>query len=89
MSFSIDLWNGFNSIKDRYNSIRREFRSFSTFLSKYNTCENQHCKNLDNLYNEFKEQNTQNKTDFELARINLIDMINFESQSKKNFFRGC
>ena len=85
MSFSIDLWNGFNSIKDRYNSIRREFRSFSTFLSKYNTCETQHCKNLDNLYNEFKELNAQNKTDFELARINLIDMINFESQSKKTF----
>ena len=85
MSFSIDLWNGFNSIKDRYNSIRKELRSFSTFLSKYNTCETQHCKNLDNLYNEFKEQNVQNKTDFELARINLIDMINFESQKKKIF----
>ena len=85
MSFSIDLWNGFNAIKDKYNSIRRDFRSFSNFLTRYNTYETQHCKNLDSLYNEFKEQSVQKKSDFELARINLIEMINFESQYKKNF----
>ena len=85
MSFSIDLWNGFNIIKDKYSSIRREYRSFSNFLTKYNTYETQHCKNLDSLYNEFKEQNIKNKTDFELARINLVEMIAFESQFKKAF----
>ena len=88
MSFSIDLWNGSNIIKDNYINIRREFRSFSNFLSKYNTYENQHCKNLDYLYNEFKEQNKQINSEFERARINLIDMINYESQIRKKFLEN-
>ena len=88
MSFSIDLWNGSNIIKDKYTNLRREFRSFANFLSKYNTYESQHCKNLDYLYNEFKEQNKQIDSEFERARINLIDMINYESQIRKKFLEN-
>ena len=83
MSFCIDLWNGINIIKDKYALIRREFRSFVNFLTKYNTFETQHCKNLDILYNEFKEKNNQADSKFELARIHAINMINYESQNRK------
>ena len=85
MSFSIDLWNGANIIKDKYLSIRRQFRLFANFITKYNTYEIQHCKNLDSLYNEFREKNTKPESDFEKARINLIETINFESQTRKVF----
>ena len=86
MSFCIDLWNGVNIIKDKYTNMRRELRSFANFLTKYNTYELQHCKNLDSLFNEFKEQKTQkNITNFDKARNNLVEMINYESQTKKTF----
>ena len=88
MSFCIDLWNGINIIKDKYALIRREFRSFVNFLTKYNTFETQHCKNLDILYNEFKEKNNQTDSKFELARIHAINMINYESQNRKNFIEN-
>ena len=87
MSFSIDLWNGSNKIKNSYNNLRQKYRSFNNFLVKYNTIESQHCKNLDNLYNEFKESE-ENKSNFDLARINIIEMINYESQLKKNFIEN-
>ena len=88
MSFGIDLWNGANIIKDRYATIRREFRSFVNFFSKYSLFESQHCKNLDILYNEFKEKNNQTGSNFELARIHAINMINSESQNRKNFIEN-
>ena len=65
MSFSIDLWNGVDIIREKYTTIRREFRSFVNFLIKYNTIEIQHCKNLDILYNEFKEKNNKTESIFE------------------------
>ena len=88
MSFGIDLWNGANIIKDKYATIRREFRSFVNFLTKYSTFESQHCKNLDILYNEFKEKNNQTDSNFELARIHAINMIYSESQNRKNFIEN-
>ena len=87
MSFSIDLWNGSNIIKNKYNNLRQKYRSFNNFLIKYNTVESQHCKNLDYLYNEFKEQNKKNSY-FESARINIIENINYESELKKNFIEN-
>ena len=87
MSFSIDLWNGSNIIKTKYNNLRQKYRSFNNFLIKYNTVESQHCKNLDYLYNEFKEQNKKNSY-FESARINIIENINYESELKKNFIEN-
>ena len=87
MSFSIDLWNGSNIIKTKYNNLRQKYRSFNNFLIKYNAVESQHCRNLDYLYNEFKEQNKKNSY-FESARINIIENINYESELKKNFIEN-
>ena len=88
MSFSIDLWNGVDIIREKYTTIRREFRSFVNFLIKYNTIEIQHCKNLDILYNEFKEKNNQTESIFESARISAINMIDIESQTRKIFIEN-
>ena len=88
MSFSIDLWNGGDIIREKYTTIRREFRSFVNFLIKYNTIEIQHCKNLDILYNEFKEKNNKTESIFELARISAINMIDIESQTRKIFIEN-
>ena len=88
MSFSIDLWNGVDIIREKYTTIRREFRSFVNFLIKYNTIEIQHCKNLDILYNEFKEKNNKTESIFELARISAINMIDIESQTRKIFIEN-
>ena len=88
MSFSIDLWNGVDIIREKYTTIRREFRSFVNFLIKYNTIEIQHYKNLDILYNEFKEKNNQTESIFELARISAINMIDIESQTRKIFIEN-
>ena len=88
MSFSIDLWNGVDIIREKYTTIRREFRSFVNFLIKYNTIEIQHCKNLDILYNEFKEKNNKTESIFESARISAINMIDIESQTRKIFIEN-
>ena len=55
MSFSVDLWNGIDKIKNQFNSTQRKLKTFSKLLTSYITIETTYYKSLENLYKEFKE----------------------------------
>ena len=84
MSFRVDLWDGFDIIKDKITTTHKQIKSFSKLLIAYVSIEKEHCKNLDYIYKEFKEIGNM---DFpiENSRINIIDMLDFESKERKEF----
>ena len=55
MSFSVDLWNGIDKIKNQFNSTQRKLKTFSKLLTSYITIETNYYKGLENLYKEYKE----------------------------------
>ena len=57
MSFSVDLWNGFDAIKSQIFSAQRKLKSIVKIISSYQTIEATYNKSLENLYKEFKEIN--------------------------------
>ena len=74
MSFSIDLWNGLNIIKERfvftYNKVQLLYNIFNSFINM----EKDYTKNLDILYKDHKDHI---KEEFLLdtAFIQLLEMI--------------
>ncbi len=84
MSFSVDLWNGFDAIKKKIYSTNKQIKNFHKFLTNYITYEKQHCTNLDQLYREFKDD-TDLDYPLEKSRFNIVNMIDFESKRRKEF----
>ena len=82
MSFSIDLWNGFNLLKDRFtatfNKVQMLYNIFISFLNM----EKEYSKNLDNLYNNYKDQI---KEEFLLEK-SFIELIN-NLKEQSNFHK--
>ena len=82
MSFSVDLWNGFDKIKQKINITYEQIKKFNQLLINYIKYEEQHCINLDQLYKDYKEICKSNYP-LELSRFNIINMIDFESKLRK------
>ena len=82
MSFSIDLWNGIDKIKDKfiftYNKIQILNNVFNTFIN----LEKEYSKNLDTLYKDSKDHI---KEEFLLEKsfIQLLENIKEESDFHK------
>ena len=82
MSFSIDLWNGLNIIKQRfvftYNKVQLLYNIFNSFINM----EKDYTKNLDILYKDHKDHI---KEEFLLdtAFIQLLEMIKDQSEHHK------
>ena len=82
MSFSIDLWNGIDKIKDKfvftYNKIQILNNAFNTFIN----LEKEYSKNLDILYKDNKDHI---KDEFLLEKsfIQLLENIKEESDYHK------
>ena len=82
MSFSIDLWNGIDKIKDKfiftYNKIQILNNVFNTFIN----LEKEYSKNLDTLYKDNKDHI---KEEFLLEKsfIQLLESIKEESDYHK------
>ena len=57
MSFSVDLWNGFEVIKTQIFSVQKKIKTISKAISTYLAIDGAYNKNLENLYKEFKEIN--------------------------------
>ena len=55
MSFCVDLWNGFDIIKNQYSSIRSKIKIFHKLINSYFTIETNYFKSLDSIMKEFKE----------------------------------
>ena len=82
MSFSVDLWNGFDIIKQKINTTHKQIKNFNKLLSNYVYYEKEYCKNLDQLYKECKDTGNLDYP-LEQSRISIINMIDFESKRRK------
>ena len=79
MSFSVDLWNGFDLLKEKltftYNKAQILYNIFITFINM----EKEYSKNLDILY---KDYNDKIKEEFLLEKSFIQLIQNFKEQSK-------
>ena len=89
MSFSVDLWNGFDTIKAQYSSIRNKIKAFSKLLSSYISIESTYCKSIENLFKEYKE-NKENLTNSGFLIVisfnKIIEMFEFEYEKRKAYY---
>ena len=84
MSFCVDLWNGFEIIKEKFTTTHRHIKSFNKLINGLVSIEKEYCKNLDNIYKEFKDTGNL-EYPIEQSRIRIIEMIDFESKKRKEF----
>lgn len=82
MSFSIDLWNGFDFLKNKYNSTYNKVQILYNILITFINMEKDYSKNLDILY---KDKTGQIKEEFLLEQsfIQLIENIKEQSEYHK------
>lgn len=82
MSFSIDLWNGFDLLKNKYNSTYNKVQILYNILNTFINMEKDYSKNLDILY---KDNKGQIKEEFLLEKsfIQLIENIKEQSEYHK------
>ena len=83
MSFSVDLWNGFDAIKSQIFSAQRKLKSIVKIISSYQTIEATYNKSLENLYKEFKEINNSEYM-IDQSYTKLIEMFQYEHQNRKS-----
>ena len=55
MSFSVDLWDGFDSIKEAFSSNCKVLKNLLNILTSYSNVIKDYCSGLDNLSKEFSE----------------------------------
>jgi hypothetical protein len=84
MSFSVDMWNGFEEIKNRINLIKQQMKNFQKLLISYLNNGKEYCKNLDLIYKESFDTAISNSP-LEQSRINMIRMLGFEAKQKREF----
>ena len=82
MSFCVDLWNGFDLIKSQYNSIHKKLKSINSLLSSYCIIETEYCRNLENLYKEYKD-NTKPEFLLDESVQKIIEIFNNEIQHRR------
>ena len=90
MSFSIDLWNGFDIIKSSFYLNSKRIKQALDILTSYSLVQKDYYKGLDNLYKEIKETKEINKSNSLLDdTINsLIYSIKAESDIYKNHYNN-
>ena len=84
MSFNVDLWNGFEIIKEKFNNTHRQIKAFYKLITGYVNLEREYCKSLDELFHAFKDTGNIDYP-LEQSRLNIINMIDFESKRRKEF----
>ena len=85
MSFCVDLWNGFDIIKEKITTTHKQIKAFYKLLISYVSYEKEHCRNLDNIYKEFKDFGNI-EFPIENSRLKIINMLDFESKERKEFY---
>ncbi len=84
MSFSVDLWNGFDSIKSQFSKTHKKIKVLNKILTSYITIETNYYKSLENLFKEIKETS---KPEFLLDESfqKVIDMLDNDYQNRKKY----
>ena len=88
MSFSVDLWNGINLIKNQYYSTQKKIKSFFKLVNSYITIESNYCKNLETLYKEYKEykDNISPESLLDESFQKIIEIFDYENKNRQIFY---
>ena len=91
MSFSVDLWNGFDVIKNEFSINHKKIKQILDILTSYSSLLKDYYKNLDNLYKEISEskdikdiQKSNSLLDDSITL--LIQSIKIEGEKNKNIY---
>ena len=87
MSFSVDLWNGFDIIKEKMSNTQRQIKHFNKLITAYITFAKEYYKNLETLFKENKDTGDL-EYPLEQSYINIINIIEFESKARKDFINN-
>ena len=82
MSFSIDLWNGFDKLKERFTLTFNELQLLNTIFNTFVNMEKDYSKNLDSLYKDNKNR-IEGEFLLEKSFIKLLDNIKVQSDYHK------
>ena len=82
MSFSIDLWNGFDKLKERFTLTFNELQLLNTVFNTFVNMEKDYSKNLDSLYKDNKNR-IEGEFLLEKSFIKLLDNIKVQSDYHK------
>ena len=82
MSFSIDLWNGFDKMKERFTLTFNELQLLNTVFNTFVNMEKDYSKNLDSLYKDNKNR-IEGEFLLEKSFIKLLDNIKVQSDYHK------
>ena len=78
MSFAVDLWNGFDKIKEQVNSAYFKIQYLYNILSSYLVYEKEFSTNIENLYKDNKDKI---KDEFYLEKSLIVIVDSFKKQS--------
>lgn len=87
MSFRVDLWNGFNVIKNQFTSTINKITNLCEFFISYAGYEKIYYKNLENLYKENKDLFEDSNYLLDKNLILLINNIKSESEYHREFYK--
>ena len=82
MSFSVDLWDGFDVIKTGFSLNQRSVKQLFDILTSYSLLQKEYCKGLENIIKEIKEsKELQNPNSLLDESLNLL-MSSFIEEEK-------
>ena len=84
MSFSVDLWNGIDSIKNQFRKTHKKIKVLNKIITSYITIETNYYKSLENLFKEIKETS---KPEFLLDESfqKVIEMLDYDYQNRRKY----
>ena len=84
MSFSVDLWNGIDSIKNQINSTQKKIKTIQKLVTSYINIEANYSKNLENLFKELKD-NTINlpESGIDESIQKIVEIFDYENHNRK------
>jgi hypothetical protein len=84
MSFSVDLWNGFDIIKNEFSVNCKRIKQTLDIFTSYSLLIKEYVKGLDNLYKEAKEMKECPKSNSLLDETFILLINSFKIESENN-----
>ena len=94
MSFSIDLWHGFDVIKSGFSSIHKKIKQILDILTIYSSLQKEYCKGLEDLHKEIKDNGDKDKdiqnqnSLLDESLLLLLSSLKEESEKYKNYYNN-
>ena len=85
MSFRVDLWNGFETIKSQINSMQRKMKQFVKIMNMLVNIEKDYTKSIDQLLRENREI-IKTGYNFDDSLFQMIEDIKEENANRKTYY---